>query len=426
MMRASAFGSGSTIHYWCTPISLLALDPVQMLPSTLRPMYFSCLLHLAQIDEWDSLTSLETSATITLGTANGYYLAHLEYKAPSGDSAAQSASLSWEGVTFAKHVVPPGRLYRPSSLAPPASVLIRTGALCASTSTFSAPAALQTAPYAATFTITARDEYGNVLDGLADAVPLAVKMTAAFGASAINAHVDSFPAAVEGPRTGTTAEYTASIGMTVSGRYRMLVGGLSGTGFLGVYYKDARCRHVQSATVDTSIDFSWGAGPAVSGGPTTHFCVRWSGFLYVSESRDYDFRLDVDHKASVAIGGRTVLETGTDESGFGVPIRNTVYLERNIAHHIKVVPFVRRQAPHLSMPMRCGAVLTALCYAPPRLPNLHLSPGRADLVLVRCRGIVGPLAMVARCGRDPARLLGVLVAVFVHRLEPSRQCRRPL
>ena len=202
MMRASAFGSGSTIHYWCTPISLLALDPVQMLPSTLRPMYFSCLLHLAQIDEWDSLTSLETSATITLGTANGYYLAHLEYKAPSGDAAAQSASLSWEGVTFAKHVVPPGRLYRPSSLAPPASVLIRTGALCASTSTFSAPAALQTAPYAATFTITARDEYGNVLDGLADAVPLAVKMTAAFGASAINAHVDSFPTAVEGAAHG--------------------------------------------------------------------------------------------------------------------------------------------------------------------------------------------------------------------------------
>jgi len=85
--------------------------------------------------------------------------------------------LSWKGAPFVKEVLPSNRIYLPSLLAPAETVVVRSGALCASTSTYSSPSALQTAPYAASFTITARDEYANLLDGLADAVPLAVRDT---------------------------------------------------------------------------------------------------------------------------------------------------------------------------------------------------------------------------------------------------------
>ena len=93
-----------------------------------------------------------------------------------------------------------------------------------------------------------------------------VKTTAAFGASTISRVFAPISSEIASS-SSATSEYTASLALTISGHYRMLVGGLSGAGFLGVYYKDARCRYVQRAQVDSNIDFSWGTGPAVAGAP---------------------------------------------------------------------------------------------------------------------------------------------------------------
>jgi len=49
-------------------------------------------------------------------------------------SSEQGLIVSWKGAPFAKEVLPSNRIYLPSLLAPAETVVVRSGALCASTS----------------------------------------------------------------------------------------------------------------------------------------------------------------------------------------------------------------------------------------------------------------------------------------------------
>jgi hypothetical protein len=113
------------------------------------------------VDQWTSLEALEGSGTLAPTVADGYYDLMVEYKHLVGNSTAAGVQLKWEGNAVSKDVLPTTRIYYRHE-AFTHDVMQIAGAACGSTSTVSGSVlSLATAGIAATFTVTARDEFGN-------------------------------------------------------------------------------------------------------------------------------------------------------------------------------------------------------------------------------------------------------------------------
>eukprot|EP00961_Rhodomonas_salina_P254019 3433097-Rhodomonas_salina.1 len=194
----------------------------------------------------------------------------------------------------------------------------------------------QQAPFMATFTITARDEYENLLDGTSSETLFTAKAVSADGASGQLGRLQS--TALVPQNTVLPSELVVTLSLTVSAHYRLVVSGLSEPGLLGVYYSDSQCRTVSRARIDPDVDFSWGDGPAHDGGPADNFCVRWTGFLYVTASDDYVFQLEADHVATASVDGFIVQQTKSDLSSAldERATRQSVFLSEGVGYPFKI------------------------------------------------------------------------------------------
>jgi hypothetical protein len=132
------------------------------------------------VDEWTHLGQTESSGTISFGSADGYYSVLAEYQQVATSSALNGFTLSWETAMIPKAPVPANHLWKPNHLSSsPLAVTVRSAVVCASTSTLSGVALTGSVPYLSSFTITARDAYGNALDGTNTRVSFLVRAATA-------------------------------------------------------------------------------------------------------------------------------------------------------------------------------------------------------------------------------------------------------
>ena len=113
------------------------------------------------IDQWTSLASFSTSATIAFSVANGYYDILLEYKQLSSSSLC-GAGLYWAGNNVAYGLVPSSSLAEAHDIpGTPKSLAVISGPAFAGTSTISGSClSLATSGAACQFTVQFQDQYG--------------------------------------------------------------------------------------------------------------------------------------------------------------------------------------------------------------------------------------------------------------------------
>lgn len=97
----------------------------------------------------------------------------------------------------------------------------------------------------------------------------------------------------------------------------------SAKGLIGRYYTDTdTTNHTfpsaeDDATrlfltrTDASMNFNWGDGAPVPGGPTDHFLVRWKGWFTPTVSDTYTFGRDSDDGARIIVDGTTLIDSMT-------------------------------------------------------------------------------------------------------------------
>lgn len=115
----------------------------------------------AVVDAMTAQAATEMSGTVSFSAGNlmtdlnVFYLAGAAQKGPR---------LSWKGPTFAKQIVPSAALFVRCDLVAPPPLVVVPAALCATTSSLRGGGlSIATVGVAATFALTARDAYSNVL-----------------------------------------------------------------------------------------------------------------------------------------------------------------------------------------------------------------------------------------------------------------------
>lgn len=93
------------------------------------------------------------------------------------------------------------------------------------------------------------------------------------------------------------------------------------SGLTGRYYKDPDgTKDFNGSNVslmmqrtDPIVSFDWGGGPAVPGGPSDRFLVRWTGYVTVPASGTYEFGTDSDDGSRITVGSTQVLDKWVDQ-----------------------------------------------------------------------------------------------------------------
>jgi hypothetical protein len=247
------------------------------------------------VDQWSSMAQTELSGTIWLGAAHSYYSLRLDYKQTNA-TLDSGATLSWASASsILVGIIPSDRLFAhfPSpSASDTIQVLVHAGKFCASRSshTFSVTGS-QSTPYITTFSISVRDWYGNFLDEDTAFVPIHVQSVSIDGKSVSIGSLSQFDS--------TSSTVNANLKITVAGLYRIMIAGLSGTGLVGAYFGDSECRQIEVAQMVKAVNFTRDTDFFVGRRPPKVYCLRWTGFLYVSVSDNYTFILDAVDEMSL-------------------------------------------------------------------------------------------------------------------------------
>ena len=169
------------------------------------------------VDQWASLDALAATAATALPSLDGYYEFSIEYRHPEV-GAGYGCRLEWVGASSAE-VVPSARLFV-TEVGPTQALHAGPADASVASSTASGPGiSLSTAGVGATFTITARDEYGNERDSQG-----AVFITDGPGISG----VPTIPSLL--------AEYPARYTPRLAGQAYLAVALLRGGGLTGSYH----------------------------------------------------------------------------------------------------------------------------------------------------------------------------------------------
>ena len=102
------------------------------------------------------------------------------------------------------------------------------------------------------------------------------------------------------------------------------VADVSANGLVGRYYKRQGLRGESIRRIDAKVDFNWGTGSPMKGIPGDRFSVIWTGTLVPPVSGQYEFSLDFDDRASLALDGRRPSGAIALEAGRRYPLRITL------------------------------------------------------------------------------------------------------
>ena len=245
------------------------------------------------IDQWTSLTALAVAATAGVSLADDTpYTLEVQYKT---DATSRGVTLKHEA-GGSSSIIPSDSLFNVFHFdGGHTEALQAPRRVCGGTSLLSGAAvSLATAAVAATFTITARDEYNNILGAAYAArsgidTPFVVRV-AADGCASSKADV-----AVLGD-----GRFTASYFVTSQGAHTLTVsvplrGALSATYFSddafseGAYLRSDDFSLPASGVGDASSETEW---PGLAGEPMegSSFTVRWEGFVRATIPSNYRLR----------------------------------------------------------------------------------------------------------------------------------------
>jgi hypothetical protein len=188
------------------------------------------------------------------------------------------------------------------------SLLVHPGVASAHHTAVSGVAlSIATAGYSATFTIEARDSFGNVrclgsdmfnVEILGPGAPgagaddtlLAVGSTDAAASSDVEpSHRHLLRATYAGLLPATNlGRHTAAFRVSMSGDYRLQVRHVSAHGLNATFFSDALLRDPAVVRVEPAVDYNWGSdSPYQEAGTATEWSVRWRGLMTARYSETY-------------------------------------------------------------------------------------------------------------------------------------------
>lgn len=94
------------------------------------------------------------------------------------------------------------------------------------------------------------------------------------------------------------------------------------SGLIGHYYTDDGTHNLDGpnkslflSRTDPLLSFNWGTGSPIPNGPTDNFMVRWTGYLTVPTSGNYQFGTISDDGSRITIGSTQVFSKWSDDGG---------------------------------------------------------------------------------------------------------------
>lgn len=261
------------------------------------------------IDQWTSLNALTSTGTYNLATAT-YHPVSLQYRDLVGTHKAQ---LQWAGAGDGPGVIASTALYAAyHAVGSPSSVNVRPQVPCAALSTLRGSGlSLTTAGAQSYFTLTAKDEFGNIRQTFLDEAKGHMYASAITPSSALkNVHPT---VSDNGDGIAKYAYNITTAGAVTLNAFLARAGGLHAT-----YFDVETLTTALYIREDTSIDWS-GTGDATSTtiwpGMTgqavdgSSFSVKWRGFLRAPYANTYTFtaKLEQGLGASPSVGERVRL-----------------------------------------------------------------------------------------------------------------------
>lgn len=108
-------------------------------------------------------------------------------------------------------------------------------------------------------------------------------------------------------------------------------------GLLGTYYEGTKLQERRHERLDRNVDFNWGGGSPFKNWRNENFSVRWTGFLQVPRTGDYEFITTSDDGVRFSINGAQLIDNWTDHSV--TENKAKVQLEKGKKHNIRIEYF---------------------------------------------------------------------------------------
>jgi len=106
-------------------------------------------------------------------------------------------------------------------------------------------------------------------------------------------------------------------------------------GLLGEYFTNQDLKGSSAFTrTDKQIDFTWGSSSPKDGFPENHFSVRWTGYLQVPQSGNYNLNIISDDGCRFFVDGQQVVNDWTNHSAEGHAYK--IALEANKKYKVRI------------------------------------------------------------------------------------------
>jgi hypothetical protein len=163
---------------------------------------------------------------------------------------------------------------------------------------------IATAGYAATFTIQAKDSFGN-LRSLGDDV-FNLELVGPLHSSSSNPPSSPTPSGGGEQRhllrtkylgvlpASNLARHTAAFRVTYSGDYYLHVRHASANGLNATFFSDSQLKDASVVRVEPAVDYNWGSdSPYAEAGTSNEWSARWKGLLQSQHSEVHTFQASI-------------------------------------------------------------------------------------------------------------------------------------
>ncbi len=167
-----------------------------------------------------------------------------------------------------------------------------------------------TAGAAITFTLTARDDFGNRRDSTTDGFAVRAFLPTEWSSDPFYGTYVHTPSGSSLDNVNGT--YVTSLLITRSGTFSLSVqsGDAGGKGLLGTYFATTTLSGASSTRVDPSVSFRWASAGPFPLSPIfsrSAFSVRWVGFLLPADTQTHTFFVSSDCGANLFVARRQLV-----------------------------------------------------------------------------------------------------------------------
>eukprot|EP00960_Hanusia_phi_P015960 470550-Hanusia_phi.AAC.10 len=237
-----------------------------------------------------------------------------------------------------------------------AQVVVRPGDESASQSSCSGNSlTVSTAGILRTFSLTARDSYGNERDAVDDSFTAKATLYDENSKSLVRVFSTFYNELENGlsplikPRPHVLplpGQYIGSYVATISGMYSMAVDSLqsSSHGLSAVIFTSKTMDGIanqQYSRLDDEINFDWGfQGPAADLSQSSFVVIRWNGFLWYPWKEETVFYVSSDGPVKLWIDAKLILETpgGINQSSPSLSLKPQVYYDLHLEYRSNSTP----------------------------------------------------------------------------------------